>query len=672
MKFSLDFIHEFLKVDIPPQELAKFLTMAGMEVESLEKKKGDWIFGVEVTTNRYDWLSILGIAGEIAAILGKKARVDYPVIIKKPLLTGRRIIIEDKKDCPYYIGRRIEGVKVVDSPLWIKQRVINCGISPVNIIVDIANYSMLKWGNPLHTFDADKLEGDIYIRRGAKKESFIGIDGKKRILSQDNLVITDSKKVIALAGIMGAKNTEVDNNTKNVFLEAAIFSPLTIRRSRRVAGLDTESSYRFERAAPPHLLEVASCAAAKLIVSEAGGQSCGYRQAGKKPQLVKKKIPISLKLLNTYLGITPSKQKVKKILKSLNFEIKDISTDKMIVLPSVSRFDIKSDVDVYEEFSRIYGYDKIPAQLPFLKGGSCVGQAGDFYHFRGELANFAALSGFKEIVTYSLEEQEQLRIGLSTEASAKAGGNDIIEIINPLREQENSLRSNLLLGMAKSMKHNLNRNQSGLRFFEIADIYFKNKQGFSEIPALSLGVCGREEDFFYLKGALMRILNFLNIGVFEFKEESLNNFTNALGIFIGNKKIGFLGKLDKGQKNNLGLKEDLFFAQINLLLCVGNKSEKKYKPFSPYPAIWRDISISLKKGVKFKEVEEIIRKKGDYLAGLTIVDVYKGKDIPSGHKAFTLRIFYQSTEKTLTSDEVDTFHNQIRQGLSCQEGVSLR
>ena len=662
MKFSLGFIREFLKVDTPPQELAKFLTMAGMEVESLEKERGDWVFGIEVTTNRYDWLSILGIAGEIAAILDRKVKVNYPTITKKPLLTGRRIIIEDKRDCSYYIGRRIEGVGVVDSPSWIKQRVMNCGINPVNIIVDIANYSMLKWGNPLHAFDADKIEGDIHIRRGSKKESFIGIDGKKRTLDKDNLVITDSKKVIALAGIMGAKNTEVDNNTKNVFLEAAIFSPLTIRRSRRAAGLDTESSYRFERAAPPHLLEVASCAAAKLIISEAGGQICGYRQAGKKPQLSKKKIPISFKLLNAYLGIIVSKQKVKKILKSLNFGVKDISIDKIIVLPPVSRFDIKSEVDVYEEFSRIYGYDKIPAQLPFLKGKLSAGQTENFYHFRRELANFTALSGFKEIVTYSLEEQEQLRIE----------DKDIIEVINPLRKQENSLRSNLLLGMVRSMKYNLNRNQGGLRFFEIADIYFKNKKGFLEIPTLSLGICGEEEDFFYLKGVLIRILNFLSIGVFEFKEEILNNFTNSLGLFIGNKKIGFLGKLDKYQKNNLGLKEDLFFAQINLLICAKEKAKKEYKPFSPYPIIWRDISISLKKCVKFKEVEEIIRKKGDYLAGLSIVDIYKGKDIPSGQKAFTLRIFYQSTKKTLTSDEVDVFHNQIRQDLSCQEGVSLR
>lgn len=662
MKFSLNFVQEFLKVDISPQELGKLLTMAGMEVESLEKNKEDWIFSIEVTTNRYDWLSILGIAGEISAILGKKMKVNYPKIIKSSFPLRRKIFIEDKEDCSCYIGQRIEGVKVINSPFWLKQRILNCGISSVNVIVDIANYSMLKWGNPLHTFDADKLKGDIYIRRARKKESFIGIDGKNRILSKDNLVVTDNEKIIALAGIMGSKDTEVDANTKNIFLEAAIFSPLIVRRSRRTVGLDTESSYRFERAAPPHLLATASYSAGKLIALEADGQMCGRRQAGKKYQSIKRKIPISLKLLNDYLGATFSKQTVKKILKSLNFGIKDVSADKIVVIPSVSRVDIKREVDVYEEFSRIYGYDKILPQLPFLKGKIAIGQRKSFYHLRGELSSFTALSGFKEVVTYSLEGQEHLRIE----------DKERIEIINPLRKQESFLRSNLLLGMVKVIKHNLNRNQSNLRFFEIADIFYKNKKSFREIPTLSLGVCGQEEDFFYLKGSLTKILNFLNIGVFEFKEESLNNFTNALGVFMGSKRIGFLGKLDKARKNILGLKEDLSFAQVDLSICSDSKVKKKYKPFSSYPAIWRDISMSLKKCVKFEDVEKIIRKKGNYLGGLSIVDVYKGRDIPLGQKAFTLRVFYQSKEKTLTSDEVDSFHSQIRQGLRDKEGVVLR
>ena len=292
MRFSLNFIQEFLKVDTSPKELASLLTSAGIEVERLEKGLSDWIFDIEVTTNRYDWLSILGISREIAAITGKKLKVNYPSSLTKLNFTTRDIVIEDKGDCPYYIGRRIEGVKVSVSKPWLQKRILNCGLTLVNDIVDITNYSMLKWGNPLHAFDADKLEGNIYIRRAKKNESLVGIDGKERALGKENLVIADSKKVIALAGIIGAKNTEVTEATRNIFLEAAVFSPLTVRRSRRSAGLDTESSYRFERIVPPHLLEYASYEAAKLIADLSGGKNKGYKAVGKKPQLTKKNITI--------------------------------------------------------------------------------------------------------------------------------------------------------------------------------------------------------------------------------------------------------------------------------------------------------------------------------------------------------------------------------------------
>ncbi|MCK4912240.1 MAG: phenylalanine--tRNA ligase subunit beta [Candidatus Omnitrophica bacterium] len=668
MRFSLNFIQEFLRVDVSPKELASLLTMAGMEVECLEKQATDWIFDIEVTTNRYDWLSMLGIAREIAVVLGKKLKVDYPSPVKKPSLSTRDIVIEDKRDCPYYIGRRIEGIKVSSPKSWLQERILNCGLTSVNDIVDITNYSMLKWGNPLHAFDADRLEGNIYIRRAKKNELLVGIDGKERILTKENLVISDSKKVIALAGIIGGKNTEVTETTKNIFLEAAVFSPLTVRRSRRAAGLDTESSYRFERVVPSHLLEYASYEAAKLITEVSGGKNKGYKVAGKKPQLEKKSIMISLNSLSNYLGLVPLKSKVKKILQNLDFKVKDLSKDKMIVSPSRSRFDVKREVDVYEEFSRIYGYDKIPSEIPFLKRNLAISDQTAQYYFKGELANFVALLGFKEIITYSLEEKEQLKIE----------DNGVIELINPLRSQENALRSNLFFGMAKSLKYNLNRasmgtgNRGDLHLFEIADIYSKTSKGFSETSTLALSISGKKRDFFFLKGAIEKILNFLNLDNFEFKEEALNNFTNSLRINVGNCNLGFLGKLNQQQKNNFDLKEDLFFAQLDLSSVVKNRGQKKYKSFSSFPAIWRDISISVKKSIKFKEIEKIIKADNRYLASLAIIDIYEGKDIPQGHRAFTLRIFYQSGERTLTSNEVDCFHNQIRESLNKQEDLSLR
>ncbi|MFH1505346.1 MAG: phenylalanine--tRNA ligase subunit beta [Candidatus Omnitrophota bacterium] len=709
MRFSLNFIQEFLKVDVSPSELAQRLTMAGMEVEHLEQAGGDWIFDIEVTTNRYDWLSIAGIAKEIAAVLGKKIKIKYPSITKDSLLKEKNIIIEGPKDCPYYIGRAIRGVRIKKSESWLKQRIFNCGIkNSINNAVDITNYCMLKWGNPLHTFDQDKIEGNIYIRRAKKGESFIGIDAKARVLDKNNLVIADDQKVIALAGIMGAKNSEVDETTKNIFLEAAIFSPLTIRRSRRLIGLDTESSYRFERQVSPIHLEYASYEAAKLIEKFAQGSLGGFKTAGIKPTAGRRKIIISSQGLNAYLGTSFSPAQIKKILLSLDFEVYPVrsnspragvakqasngvnkaSEDKLTVIPAVSRFDLSREVDVYEEFARIQGYDKIPARIPFLTGYSkdnLVLENFNSYDIKNRASEYIALLGFKEIVTYSLDSSDEL---------VKVSGKETIGVINPLRKQENALRTTLLLGMIKSIKHNLNRNQSCLRFFEIADIYIKGKKSFLEIPTAALGLSGSSGEFFYLKRAVEDILCYFNINNIEFKQESvkkftpleaqakgaasaksessLMGFTSALKIIVSGKEIGFLGKLDDKFRKDCDLREDLFFAQIDLEALVKNKLKIKFTPFSPYPAVFRDLSLFLKKDMKFEEVEKTIKERNNYLADLRIVDIYKGKDVPLGVSAFTLRIFYQSKDKTLTSNEIDDFHNNIRERLSAQKGVTLR
>ena len=666
MRFSLKFIKEFLDVNISAGKLGSVLTMAGMEVERIEKLKGDWAFDIEVTTNRYDWLSIFGIATEVAAILGKSINVKYPTASKMPLLTRPNIVIEDKEDCSYYIARNIRNITFSDKENKFKQRVINCGLNSVNNIVDITNYCMLKWGNPLHAFDADKIRGDIYIRRANKGEVFIGIDGKERTLSKENLVIADNEKVIALAGIMGAKNTEVDKGTKNILLEGAIFSPLTIRRSRRSVGLDTESSYRFERIVSAEFLEHASAQAASLIGIVGRGQVSGYRACGKKSMSLNKKILINLPQLNSYLGTQVSAKEVKKILERLRFKVKNLSKDKLSVLSPSVRFDIKREVDVYEEFCRIYGYSKISAKIPSLNRNQSKELSkynGGLSSVKNELGGYIALLGFKEIITYSIENSMAL---------SRTNQKNHITILNPLKKNENVLRTSLLTGMLTVVKHNLNHNQESLALFEIADVYSKNKKGFVESCAISLGLSGQSQDFFRLKASVEEIIKYLNIENLEFIESKVENFTNALKIVIGNKNVGFLGKLDEGKRKEADLKEKVFFAQLDLETLAMLVVDKKHKAFSSYPITWRDISISLNKKVKFKSIEKIVKDQSSYLKRLAVINVYKGKDISKDASAFTLRIFYQSGEKTLTSSEVDSFHNNIRDILSRQAGVVLR
>jgi phenylalanyl-tRNA synthetase beta chain len=371
--------------------------------------------------------------------------------------------------------------------------------------------------------------------------------------------------------------------------------------------------------------------------------------------------------MKNYLGTDFKVGKVKKILESLNFKIKKVTTDKIKVKPALSRLDIEREVDVYEEFARIYGYDRIKAKLPFLKKSqkdfSVLGKEEKFWEFKNKIKSFVSLSGFSEIITYSIENNQEL--SLFTE---KRGP----KLKNPLRRQEDSLRPVLSLGMVKAVKHNLNRGKSGLKFFEAADVYQEGKNSVEEKPFLSLGISGEKTKFFLLKGQVLEILNYLNITTVQFKESKKKSVSNALEVIVKGKVIGFLGKINKKEKDRLGLKEDLFISELDLRLLEKYKRDKKFKSFSRFPAVGRDISLAIEETKKFKEVRKIIEEEGEYLVDLTVIDSYQSKELPKGYFAFTLRLFYQSKQKTLNSNEVDDYHNKIREKLDKKTGIILR
>ena len=659
MKFSLNFIKEFLDPALSPEGVAQRLTMAGLEVGSIEKAGSDYIFDAEVTPNRHDWLSIFGIANELACLCGRRLKVKFPPIETKPSLKGVSVVIEDKEDCPVYIARLIRNIKIGNSPNWLKQRVENCGIKSINNAVDITNYSMLKWGNPLHAFDFDKIEGSIYVRRAKDKEIFTGLDGKEYLLSADNLVISDDKKVIALAGIMGAKNTEVDSNTKNILLEAAIFSPLCIRRSRRKAGLNTDSSYRFERSVSPDLLDVASSSAARLLCELCSGIIQGYKKIGRNPSFTRRTITFSKDDLDGRIGMAFAKRDIKNILYNLGFEVK-IRGDVISAKPPFFRMDIFRKEDVFEEIARCYGYDRIKEEIPSLKPQT--GQD-DIYVFKNELRNFLIRLGLNEVVTYSINSSDNLRM---------LGEDEFIMLDNPLRSQENALRTTLLLGMLDAAGYNINQKNRSFKFFEIADVYKKKGQGFIESPFLACAAEG-SKNFYYLKGVVEGILKFLNISGAEFSHFEKKNFINAAKIEHKGETIGFLGQINDRMKREFDIRADINFCELDLKLIFSLKADGAYEAFSRFPVVYRDISLSLSRNTEFKEIEEIIKKTAaKLLYDYKIVDMYEGDRKPEDSLVFTLRIFYNSQYKTLTADEVDELHFKIRSQISKKEGVTLR
>ncbi len=667
MKFNLNFVKEFVDVRLKPKELAQKLTMAGMEVEAIERCGNDWVYDIEVTTNRYDWLSIAGVAREISAVLDISFRLKIPDCLNDKTLLERKIIIQDPKGCSYYIGQLSTGVKIGESEESIASKVEKCGINLVNDVVDITNYCMLKWGNPLHAFDDDKIQGDIYVRRAKTGERFTGIDEKEYQLTETNLVIADNKKVIALAGVMGAKNAEVDKNTKNIFLEAAVFSPVTIRRSRRAVGIDTESSYRFERMVNSLYLEYAGSEAARLIEKKTKGTFGGSRKSGRRLQKHSVGVAVGVEALNTYLGSDFPQAKIVKIFKCLGCDVKPVGKGILKVFGAEHRFDLKSDVDFYEEFARICGYDKIPSKIPFLVNNSKDNLSpkgvNNFYNFKKEIRRCLSLLGFNEIISFSIEAEVELRA---------CGEEDPIILVNPLRKQENAMRTTLLLGMLKSLKHNLNRGQSDLRLFEVADIYHKSKKGFQEEAMVALGRSGDLQDFFELKGAIENFLTSLDIEEISYTETKKNNFSNAIEIKSKGLNLGFLGKLDMSAKKHYNLRQDFFYGEMQIYAIKKARSQKKYKTFSAYPPIYRDISLRLERGVKFKMVDKIIRQHDRFIVDARVIDVYRQAKTVEDESLFTLRLFYQSQKRTLTALEVDTFHNTIRDILGKTEGIALR
>lgn len=665
MKFSFNFLKTLVDIDFSAQELARGLTLAGLEIEEVEKAGSDWVFSAEVTTNRYDWLSMVGIAQEVKAVFGKKMKVKYPKIKHLPDLEAK-IIVEDKSSCSCYLAKQIQGVRVKPSLPGMKEILFNSQISAINNIVDITNYCMLKWGNPLHAFDRDKIEGDVRVRKAVSGEEFVGIDQKKRLLSKENLVIADAKKIIALAGVMGAANTQVTQGTKNILLEAAIFSPVSVRRSRRQAGLDTESSYRFERRVPEFFLEYASQEAADLIVKVSGGKLTGRRRLSGPVKEKVKKIIISFSQMQDYLGTALPRGKVKKILNGLNFKVESFLNDKITIKPAPTRFDVEKPVDIYEEFARIYGYAQIKPKLPFLlqnqNKAPLLNQKEGLWQFKEKVRDFAALLGFSEIITYSLENKEEI---------SEICGQESIQLENPLRNQ-NALRPALYPGMLKAISYNLNRGQDQLAFFEIADIYQKKPEGLIEKPRLSLGVSGQESDFFVLKGKIIELLDYFNLKPVEFKVDKRKNFTNSLSIVFQGCCLGFAAKLDRQSQEKFGISQAVFFAALELPLLHKYQKGKTFELFSRFPAVWRDISLAIKKPLQFQDIEKIIKENARYLAQLKLIDTYQGKDLSQGYRAFTLRLGYQSAKKTLSSQEVDNCQEKIRQELAKNPAVILR
>ena len=689
MLLSYNWLKEYIEVDVNPRRLAEMLTSAGLKVDSVGKqsKSADYVLDIEVTSNRPDCLSVIGVAREFSALTGKKLKVPAAKFKEADSAAGIPVSvrIEAADKCLRYTARLIDGVKVKSSPRWLKERLMAVDIRPVNNVVDITNYCLMETGQPLHAFDYDKLEErEIIVRLAKKGENLVTIDGVSRALDISMLVIADKRKPVALAGIMGGKDTEVTAGTKRILLESAYFDPLSVRRTSRKLGLSSESSYRFERGVDLSSALSHSNRAAGLIAELCAGRSLkGMVDRGRK-QASRKTIILRSSRLNTILGSRIKKPRIVKILKSLDFKVTSKQKDTLMVLPPRRRRDVTREIDLIEEVARVYGYERIEPTLP---RSTALSYPEDKKRTAKEIIKDCLLSsGCFEVLTCTLLSENLLK-------KVNCTLNRTVRIKNPLTREQEFMRPTLIPGLLGVVSRNRNRNVDDIKIFELGRNYFdlsRQGQGLTRHPEereyLGIAICGERSqnwqhnagklDFFDLKAFVELFLGRLGIEKYAFIEKDyafLSKFASA-AILLKGEQIGFLGRLSQNVLDNFSLSGNVYVAELSLEHILKKAdSRRSFSPVPAHPGITRDIAIVVEERIKSGRLVSIIRNVGTGLiTEVRLFDLYHGKQVPPGHKSLAYSLKYRAKNRTLTDEEVDKVHNKIRTSLAEELGAKFR
>ena len=643
---------------------------------------GNTLFELNITPNRPDCLSFMGIARELSSAFGKK--VLYPKTNIKESKTEKiqkriKIYVKASKECPRYMARLIQGVKIGPSPTWLKEALESVGLRSINNVVDVTNFVLMEWGQPLHAFDVDKIEGGVVvIRKASSGEKMITLDGGEYLLTPQDLVISDLKKPIALAGIMGGVTSEVSETAVNILLESAYFNPTTIRKTSKRLGLSSESSKRFERGVDIEGVEKALHRAADLITQISGGSIAqGYSDIYPK-KFLKKRIALSLKRLEQYLGYKVSSKTVKETLGKLGFSCISLNQQRGIFqVPSFRYADISCDVDLIEEIARSQGYNKIPAQE--LSGQSFLDKSIERKNaLAPKIKSLLVSSGLTEIVNLSFcSPQDLKKIGYA---------DDVLKIQNPLGEENSIMRPSLVPSLLKTCLYNLHHGEERVRLFELRHTY--DAKG-KETPWLGGLLCGtrlptqwaispKEIDFYDLKAVMVLLLEGLHFDkeVQFLKKEGSRAYLHPvwfLEIWIKGCLVGYFGKLHPKTQEAFDIEKNVFIFEMNVDLLEHLKPQAIHCASLPkFPSVKRDLSILISEEMSYEKVYEVIQKEsGGIVKGISLFDVYRGEPIPKGYKSFAFSLVYQSLERTLTDQEVNTAHDTVCKALvkDCQAQI---
>lgn len=633
----------------------------------------DAIIDFELTANRPDCRSMIGIAREAAITIGQK--IKYPEIEVKACDEDIdfEVKIENPKLCPRYGARIVKDIKIEPSPYWMQRRLIEAGVRPINNIVDITNFVMLEQGQPLHAFDLNELpNGKIVVRNAVEGEKFTTLDEVERTLDKDMLVITDGEKPVAIAGVMGGLNSGITDNTTAVLFEGAAFNADSIRLTSKKLGLRTESSGRYEKGVCTELSITGVERACQLVEMLGAGRVLRGTVEDYPVKQEAQTLTVNPSRIIKNIGIDLSLDGFVKILKDLEFKCDLKSDDEVVIEVPPFRLDIEQEADIYEEIARIYGFENIPSEQ--LEGNATAGVKTPQQKFMDKIKDTATSIGLYEILTYSFVSPKSLdKIKLPEDDKKR----DYITLINPLGEDTSVMRTTMMPSMLNVLYTNVSRKvESGLAF-ECGHTFTPQEGLPIETNHLCVGMYGKDVDFFVLKGALETILDSVGFENYEIIPET-NNTTFHPGrcatIMYNNIYIGTFGEVHPEVIDNYNLGQRVYLAELDLDLIFENSDRTIiYNPLPKYPSTSRDIALLVKDDVIVKQIEDIIKANGeDLLESYKLFDVYKGSQIADGYKSIAYSIIYRSKDKTLTDEDVNKVHQNIIRELEEKLDAKLR
>ncbi len=659
----------------------------------------DVILDLTATANRADALSMVGVAREVAALTGGKLSIFQPGEVSIPKNAGNLALkIADTQACPAYIGTVIEQVKIAPSPEWLQQRLRAAGVRPISNVVDITNYVLLEWGQPLHAFDGDRLQSvtngenlTIGVRFATAGESLKTLDGQTRTLASQNLLITANDKPVALAGVMGGQETEVHEGTQSLVLEAALFDSVAIRRSSRSVGLRSEASGRYERGVNRAELEIANRRALSLISELASGIIVQQEIADTRPDpsTWSRSIALRLDRVNQILGPIDLEddmgelqgEDVERVLTALGCQLTPSGEDTThqrtwsVSVPPYRYRDLEREIDLIEEIARLYGYNKFCDTLPEKAEAGYLPLDQELIR---KLRAFLRAEGLTELIHYSL---------------VKPGEDRNIVLSNPLFAEYSALRTDLISGLVDAFQYNLEQGNGALNGFEIGQIFWQEEDGLEETEALAgivggdrtLGKwskSGREEPitWFEAKGILESVFRQLSLEI-EFQPDRRDDRLHpgrTASLWIRGNRLGIFGQLHPQLRREKGLPDSVYVFQLDLNVVLDSLEQDEiltpaFQPYSTYPASDRDIAFFAPVKVSVVELEKTITQAGkDLLESVELFDEYRGENVPEGQRSLAFRLIYRASDRTLTEAEIEPVHNKVREALVEKFGVNLR